>query len=68
MRNVASEEKIKNLNPSKPRCQSHGEFQEGKLILLNQTQVQPSMCSKANLLTSRCGEGRYNIYLRAPSK
>lgn len=42
-RKVASEEKIKNLNPSKPQCQSHGEFQEGKLMLLNQTQVHPPM-------------------------
>ena len=42
-RKVAREEKIKNLNPSKPQCQSHGEFQEGKLMLLNQTQVHPPM-------------------------
>ena len=37
-------------------------------LLLNQTWVHSSMRSKANLLILSCGEGKYSIYYKVPSK
>ena len=39
-----------------------------KVVLPNQTWVYLPTCSKANLLTLGCGEGKYSMYRRAPSK
>ena len=36
-------------------------------VLPNQTWVCSLECNKANLLTPGCGEGKYNLYCRAPS-
>ena len=38
------------------------------LLLPNKNCVHLPVCSKANLLTQGCDEGKYNIYCRAPSK
>ena len=38
------------------------------VMLPNQTRVCLFMHGKANLLTLGCGEGKYSIYRRAPSK
>ena len=37
-------------------------------MLPNQTWVCSPVLSKANLLTSGCGEGKYSVYCREPSK
>ena len=37
-------------------------------VLPRQTWVCLPVCSKVNPLTPGCGEGRYSIYCRAPSK
>ena len=37
-------------------------------LLPNQTWVHLPVCSKANLLTLDCGEGKCNIYCRIPNK
>ena len=44
------------------------EEEGGKVALLpNQTWVCLPTCSKANILILGCGEGKCNIYCRAPS-
>ena len=47
---------------------SKGEQKSPLNLLPNQTWVHSPMCSKANLLTPNCGEGKYRFYCRAPSK
>ena len=37
-------------------------------VLLNQTRVHLPSSSKASLLTSRCGEGKYSLYFRTPNE
>ena len=37
-------------------------------MLANKTWVHSPTCSKANLLTLGCGEGKCKVYCRAPSK
>ena len=42
--------------------------QKNFIMLPNQTWVHSPAHSKANLLTPGCGEGKYSVYFRAPSK
>ena len=37
-------------------------------VLLNQTRVHLPSGSKASLLTSGCGKGKYSLYFRTPNK
>ena len=39
-----------------------------KVVILNQTWVHSLACSKDNLLTLACSEGKYSVYLQAPRK
>ena len=42
--------------------------EQDDIMLPNQTWVHLLACSKANLLTSGCGEGKCSIYCTVPSK
>ena len=37
-------------------------------VSLNQTRVHLPSSSKASVLTSGCGEGKYSLYFRTPNK
>ena len=38
------------------------------LVLLNQSQVHLPTCSKGNLMTLDCGEGKFSVCSKAPYK
>ena len=64
-RKGASEEKIKNLNPSKPQCQSW-RVSRREVNVIEPNSGPPTHVSKANLLTPDCSEGKCSIYYKAP--
>ena len=53
-------------------CGCHND--KGHLLIFSGCVIKPGFgspcltCSKANLLTLGCGEGKYSIYCRVPSK